>query len=115
MSDMANWSYTAKATIWHTQGENDETGKVEFSAPIVITCDYGGSSRIAAGDIGREFVRKDTVWTEYAEAKKGDYLLIGESTETDPHIAGADEIKQILRYADTFNRQADDYALITGA
>lgn len=108
MTATANWSYTAEATIWCSLG-TDEWNKPSFDAPITIACDYGGNA-----DVGREFVVKDTVWTEYAEAKEGDYLLIGVSTEANPIDAGADEIKHIIRYADTFDRVADDYALITG-
>ena len=44
----------------------------------------------------------------------GDYLLIGVSTEADPVVAGADEVRQVIRYADTFERLADDYAILTG-
>lgn len=113
MSSVANWSYTAQATIWRSIG-TDEWNKPSFSAPFTIACDYGGDSKRGNADVGREFVVKDTVWTEYAEAKEGDYLLIGVSTEANPISAGADEIKHIIRHADTFDRVADDYALITG-
>ena len=40
--------------------------------------------------------------------------MIGVSTEPDPVMAGADEVRQVIRYADTFERLADDYAVITG-
>ncbi|WP_283647642.1 hypothetical protein [Hafnia paralvei] len=113
MTVTANWSYTAQATIWRSLG-TDEWNKPSFAAPFTIACDYGGDSKRGNADVGREFVVKDTVWTEYAEAKEGDYLLIGVSTEANPIDAGADEIKHIIRYADTFDRVADDYALITG-
>jgi hypothetical protein len=56
---------------------------------------------------------KNTFWTEFALAAEGDYLLIGVSTEADP-VAGADEVRQVIRYADTFERLADDYAILTG-
>lgn len=115
MSDLANWSYTARATLWHNIGENDETGKIEFAEPIIIECDYGSDTQLSAGSLGREVVIKNTIYTEYAAAKKGDYVLIGESVNVDPFAAGADEIVHILRYADTFERQRDDYVLITKA
>lgn len=57
---------------------------------------------------------KNTIWTEYALADTGDYILIGVSTEPDPIAAGADEIMQSIQYADTFERTADDWAIITG-
>lgn len=55
------------------------------------------------------------MWTEFTEAKKGDYLLIGVSTMVDPIAAGADEVVQVIRYADTFERLAEDIAILTGA
>ncbi|EDX7955592.1 hypothetical protein JTV59_002261 [Salmonella enterica subsp. enterica serovar Minnesota] len=117
MSATANWSYTAKATIWRKQaGGKDEYGDPisGYAAPEVIMCDYEGglSKRIAS--IGEEIVVKNTVWSEYALTAAGDYLLIGESTDTDPVAAGADEVRQVIRYADTFDRVADDYAILTG-
>jgi hypothetical protein len=47
-------------------------------------------------------------------ASTGDYILIGTSVDPDPLNAGADEIMQVIRYADTFDRIADDFAIITG-
>ena len=111
MSATANWSYTAKATIWRKgAGGRDENGD-----PISMDDDSmeeGLSKRI--GNLGAEIVVKNTVWTEYALAAAGDYLLIGVSTEADPVVAGADEVRQVIRYADTFERLADDYAILTG-
>ncbi|EPZ02296.1 hypothetical protein [Mannheimia haemolytica] len=54
------------------------------------------------------------IWTEFAHAKLGDYVLIGESEQADPILAGAEEIIHIQRFADTFDRNRDDFALITG-
>lgn len=65
------------------------------------------------GDLGRELVVKNTIWTEYATAREGDYILIGASTDAAPPDE-ADEIRQIVQFADTFERLADDFALITG-
>ncbi|EDA8949068.1 hypothetical protein NVT07_003641 [Salmonella enterica] len=117
MSSAASWSYTAKATIWRKQsGGKDEYGDPisGYAAPEVIMVDYEGglSKRIAS--IGEEIVVKNTVWTEFALAAAGDYLVIGESTNADPVAAGADEVRQVIRYADTFDRVADDYAILTG-
>lgn len=66
------------------------------------------------GNLGSEVVVKNTLWTEYADAQTGDFIFIGESVESDPLVAGADKILQVIRYADTFNRTADDYALLSG-
>lgn len=77
-------------------------------------CDYGGGLSARIGSIGSEIVVKNTFWSEFSEAKKGDYLLIGESSEAEPLAAGADEVMQVIRYADTFERTADDFAILTG-
>lgn len=113
MSSIASWSYTAKATIWHCIGE-DEYGKKRFSAPVVIACDYGLGSNVRVSDIGRGLFVKNIFWTEYAQAKEGDYILVGEVNAINPILAGASEILRISQDADTFERQADDYVLITG-
>ena len=114
LSSLANWSYTAKATIWRVDGEN-EYGTKTFYPPEYIDCDYGLDSAIAeSAGVGMGFIAKNTFWTEYANANQGDYILIGESSELDPIKAGASEIKHIARYADTFERLADDYVLTTG-
>lgn len=121
MSDVANWSYTAKATVWRELGKTEAGDPLGYSAPVVIDCDYQGgmSEKVAGvsaslGNLGSEVVVKNTFWTEYASAQTGDFILIGESSEADPLVAGADKILQVIRYADTFNRTADDYALLSG-
>ena len=60
----------------------------------------------------REHV-KNTFWTEYATAKVGDMIALGESSAATPPD-DADEVRHIIRYADTFERIADDYAIMTG-
>ena len=108
MSATANWSYTATATIWRrirdADGSDTDGGGQPYGweAPIAILC-----------DLGRELVVKNTIWTEYATAREGDYILIGASTDAAPPDE-ADEIRQIVQFADTFERLADDFALITG-
>jgi hypothetical protein len=117
LSSVASWSYTAKATIWRKQnGGTDEYGDPinGYAAPEVIMCDYEGGLSKRIGSLGAEIVVKNTVWTEFALAAAGDYLLIGSSNEADPVVAGADEVRQVIRYADTFERMADDFAILTG-
>jgi hypothetical protein len=114
VSSVANWSYTATATIWRKLEGNDEYGDpLGYAEPEQILCDYEGGLE-ALASLGAEIVVKNTVWTEFALAAAGDYLLIGESTDADPVSAGADEVRQVIRYADTFYRLADDFAIITG-
>ena len=115
MSEIARWSYTATATIWRKLEGTDEYGDpLGYAPPEQILCDYEGGLSKRIGNLGAEIVVKNTVWSEYALAVAGDYLLIGVSTESDPVVAGADEVRQVIRYADTFERVADDYAILTG-
>ena len=115
MSSVANWSYTATATIWRKLEGNDEYGDpMGYAVPEKIMVDYEGGLSKRIGSLGAEIVVKNTVWTEFALATAGDYLLIGVSTEADPVVAGADEVRQVIRYADTFERLVDDYAILTG-
>ncbi len=115
MSSVANWSYTATATIWRKlDGQDDYGDPLGYAAPEQILCDYEGGLSKRIGSLGSEIVVKNTIWTEFTLADAGDYILIGESTEVDPILAGADEVRQVIRYADTFERITDDYAIITG-
>ena len=115
MSSVAHWSYTATATLWRKLEGNDEYGDpMGYAVPEQIMVDYEGGLSKRIGSLGAEIVVKNTVWTEFALATAGDYLLIGVSTEADPVVAGADEVRQVIRYADTFERLADDYAILTG-
>lgn len=115
MSTTANWSYTAICTVWKKLGVNEYGDSLGFAEPLQIMADYQGGLSKKLGDIGFEKVVKNTIWSEYALADTGDYILIGASDNPDPVEAGADEIMQAIRYADTFERLADDYAILTGA
>lgn len=118
MSSVANWSYTATATIWRrirdADGSDTDGGGQPYGwePPIAILCDYQGGLSAKIGDLGREIVVKNTIWTEYATAREGDYIFLGVSLSSTPPDE-ADEIRQVIRYADTFERLADDYAIIT--
>ena len=102
MSSVANWSYTATATIWRKMAGNDEYGDPRgYKPPEQILCDYEGGLSKRIGSLGAEIVVKNTIWTEFALAAAG-------------VVAGADEVRQVIRYADTFERLADDYAILTG-
>lgn len=114
MSAVANWSYTAAATFWKTLGFSESGDNLGYSEPVAILCDYEGGLSKRIGSLGAEIVVKNTIWTEFTGAAAGDYILIGTSSDPDPINAGADEVRQVIRYADTFERIADDYAVITG-
>lgn len=116
MSSIANWSYTAKATIWALiPGQQDRWGKNVYAAPVTFFCDYGSKSKRQreAPAMGAELIVNQYVWTEYADAKIGDRLVIGEYTDAYP-VEHADTVVDIGRDADTFERLADDYEIGTG-
>jgi hypothetical protein len=52
------------------------------------------------------------VFTERADIKPGDRILIGASTLSSPIAAGADEVRAVQRYGDTFERKADDFVVV---
>ncbi|UPK82842.1 hypothetical protein LW139_09180 [Proteus vulgaris] len=110
MSSVANWAYTSWATLW--KAKKDKNGKPVFSDPVHFLCGYGSELKAGKIDIGSEITIKLVFWTEYADAKKGDFIAIG-THSGDPLSAGADEIKFIKRDEDLFEHIADDYTLIT--
>ncbi|UTJ46587.1 hypothetical protein NLZ15_17335 [Atlantibacter subterranea] len=115
MSSVASWSYTAKATVWRRLPGKDEYGDpLGYAAPEIIFCDYIAGLSAKIGSLGKEVVVKNTFFTEYALANEGDYIFIGESSEADPVVAGADEIRAVTRWGDTLEILTDDWALITG-
>lgn len=116
MSSLAAWSYTAPCTIWKRMpdGSTEYGDEAVYAEPLVIMADYQGGLSKRIGNLGAERVVKNTFWTEYALANAGDYILIGASSAADPLTAGADEVMQVIRYADTFERTADDFAILTG-
>jgi len=115
MSELARWSYTGKATFWkRLQGQDEYGDPMGFAAPVVIDCGFQGGLSRRIGNLGSELVVKNTIWTEFADADTGDYILIGISAEPDPLKAGADQIMQSVRFEDTFDRLVDDWAIITG-
>jgi len=115
MSELARWSYTGKATFWkRLQGQDEYGDPMGFAEPVVIDCGYRGGLSRRIGNLGSELVVKNTIWTEFADADTGDYILIGVSAEPDPLKAGADEVMQAVRFEDMFDRLIDDWAIITG-
>ena len=96
MSEIGRWSYTAPCTLWRSLGVA-ENGDASWGSPEIIMCDYQGGISAKIGSLGTEIVVKNTFWSEFAEAKRGDYILIGESNMLDPTEAGADEVVQVIR------------------
>lgn len=113
MSAAANWSHTARATLWPWLGRDDWSGLETFGPPVTFACDYSSESKRMTDAQGVEFTTKQTIYTEFATAKQGDRVLIGNSTEPNPITAGAFEVRLVTRDADTFDRKADDFEIVT--
>lgn len=113
MSAAASWSFTARATVWPLQGRDDWSGARSFGAPVVFACDYSAKAQRATDAKGLEFTTRQVIYTERADIQPGDMVLIGEHTGADPVAAGAHEVRAVQRDADTFDRRADDYQLMT--
>ena len=113
MSSAANWSYTAVATLWPWLGRDDWSNVDTFGPPVTFPCDYSSESKRVTDSKGVEFVTRQILWTERADIKQGDRVLIGVSVSPDPIAAGALEVRAITRDADTFDRVADDFTVMT--
>lgn len=113
-SSAARWSYTAIATHWACIGLDDWTRVQSYASPVLFLCDYRIESQRVTDEHGDEFVAKLVVYTGRDNIKRGDYVLIGQSTEADPRsVANAREVRAVTQYADTFERTADDFAVMT--
>lgn len=117
MSAAARWSYTATATHWPLLGKDDWTGANTYGPPVEFLCDYK-ADKVRTTDAGGvadsiELGYRQVFYTEYGAAKQGDFVLIGESAGADPVAAGAAEVRSVGRYADTFDRSADDFEIMT--
>lgn len=114
MSSAASWSYTAKATLWPLLALDGWSGGATFGAPEEFACDYKSDARTRKNDAGEEFTSTHVLYTERSDIKRGDFVLIGTSVETDPtRTAGAEKVMHVGRYADTFERKADDFEIVT--
>lgn len=112
MSSLASWSYTAKATHWPLIAVNDWSRVATFGPPSVFDCDYKAEAKRMTNAKGVEFTSSQVIYTERADIKPGDRVLIGDHAG-DPIAAGAWEVRAVKRDADTFNRAADDMQVIT--
>lgn len=114
MSAAASWANTATATHWSRQARDGWTGRETFAAPATFACDYKSEARKMTDATGAEFVSRHILYTERASIQRGDYVLIGTSTAIDPTtVQGAEEVKAVTRFNDTFDRLADDYMVAT--
>jgi len=114
MSSAASWSYTSQATHWPLLTRGDWGGTMTFGQPAVFDCDYKAELVSVTNERGIEFVSRQKIYTEKADIKQGDRVLIGVSEVVDPLAAGALEVQSVARYADTFEQLRDDFEVVTG-
>jgi len=114
MSASAAWSYTSTATLWPWLGRNDRSGVEVFGPPVTFACDYAAKAERRTDGRGVEFVTRQMIYTERADIKQQDRVLIGDHAgQADPVAAGALEVRGVQRYADTFDGLADDFEVST--
>lgn len=114
MSAAAAWSYTATATIWPWLGRNDRTGVESFGPPGTFACGYSAKAERRTDARGVEFVTRQLIYTERADVKQKDRVLIGDHTGVvDPIAAGALEVRAVERQQDVFDGLADDWEIST--
>lgn len=124
MSLTGQATYTSAATIWRQTG-NDGYGKT-WADPVVVLCTYRiGSKQKYVDTTGAEFAPTSQIWTEMREKYSGailslpaptkDMILIGESTEASPIIAGADVIASVMGDDESMFGELPDYMILTKA
>jgi hypothetical protein len=112
MSSLAAWSYTSKATHWPLQVSAAFGATLTFGAPTAFDCDYAADRAIETKERGDEIGSGLRFYTEKADIKPGDRIVLGVSALADPAAAGALTVQRVLRNADTFERLKDDYEVI---
>lgn len=113
ISSVAKWAYTARATVWPFIEAADWGGVKTFGPPEYFDCGYASKSERMTDSKGVEFSCKQVVYTERADIKQQDMLLIGEIDLLDPIAAGAVEVRVVTRDQDVFEGVADDYTVWT--
>lgn len=114
MSASANWSYTATATLWPWLDREDWGGAQTFGPPVTFACSYSAKAERRTDDRGVEFVTRQIIYTERADIKQQDRILIGDHTDKiDPLAAGALEVRAVERQHDVFDGLADDFEVST--
>lgn len=115
MSKAARWSLQSKATLWPLSGRTDWDDGPSFAAPVLIACDYRSNGERMTDAKGIEFVSRLRIFTEYADAKQGDYIAIGDhlATLVPTGAPEAEEVRAVRRFSDTFEQVADDFEVVT--
>lgn len=110
----ASWSYKQTATLWRLAAREAWGGQTSYAAPVLFRCDYAAKNMRLVTSRGDEFVTRLLIYTSLSTVQQGDMVLIGSSDATDPHAAGASEVRAVDRWADTFKAEgAPDFRIAT--
>jgi len=110
----ASWSYKQTATLWPLTGRDEWTGAVTHGAPALFLCDYAEDDVRMRSASGEEFTSKLLIYTSLPGVKQGDMVKIGASGVADPFAAGAEEVRAVRTWADTFRAEGDpDFRIAT--
>lgn len=112
----ARFAYTNTATVWPYEGEDSWNGGVTYGAPYTIACGWMGKASMGMSaqiDLaGKEFIVRNTFWTEDVRPKYRDRIAKGTQTGGWEE-SGAEEIKQIIDYEMTLFNDTTDFEIMT--
>ena len=110
----ASWSYKQTATLWRLVATEAWGGQTTHELAGLFLCDYAEEERRMVSSRGDEFVSRLLVYTSLPGIKQGDMVLIGASGVADPYAAGAQEVRAVATWADTFKAEgAPDFRIAT--
>lgn len=122
MSNTANWSYTALATIYPViRGGGRYGDEIIYGEPYLIDCTWQSSNEVVKDDMGKEFVTNNVFYTELKrngvdvqKPERGFYIAKGDTTsQSDPRVAGADIIITVKEDDMSFFGEEPDYEIRT--
>ena len=110
----SSWSYLQTGTLWRLSAPAGWGTARAFATPEWFLCDYAADNKVMVSQRGDEFTTRLLIYTSLPGVKAGDMLLIGRVSDVDPVAAGAQEVKAVAAWADTFNAGGpEDFRIAT--
>jgi hypothetical protein len=110
----SSWSYRQTATLWRLAATAEWGGQTTYTLAGQFLCDHSAESRRMASASGDEFVSRLLIYTSLPDIKQGDMVLVGVSELADPFAAGAQEVRAVASWADTFKAEGSpDFRIAT--
>lgn len=110
----SSWSYLQTGTLWRLSAPAGWGTPRAFADPEWFLCDYAADNKVMVSQRGDEFTTRLLIYTSLPGVKAGDMLLIGRVSDADPVAAGAQEVKAVAAWADTFNAGGpEDFRIAT--